>query len=77
MNDSNSMLMSLLPFLILSIPLAVCAYKLAPRLGKNSFLWAILSLIPLFNFFFLYYMGYCFAVRVLDRLDAISKRVGA
>jgi hypothetical protein len=29
------------------------------------------------NFFFLYYMGYCVAVRVLDRLDAITKRVGA
>lgn len=27
--------------------------------------------------FFLYYMGYCVAVRILDRLDAITKRVGA
>lgn len=76
MND-NSMIMSLLPFLILSIPLAVCGYKLAPRLGKSGPLWAVLCLIPLFNFFFLYYMGYCVAVRVLDRLDAITRRVGA
>ena len=76
MNDGNSMIMSLLPFLILGIPLAVCGFKLAPRLGKSSALWAVLCLIPLFNFFFLYYMGYCVAARVLDRLDAISKRVG-
>jgi hypothetical protein len=77
MNDSSSILISLLPFFIMSIPLAICAAALAPRLGKSKALWAILCLIPLINLFFLYYVFYCVSARVLDRLDAIAKRVDA
>ncbi|WOH49294.1 hypothetical protein [Bradyrhizobium sp. sBnM-33] len=76
MNDGNSMLISLLPFLIMSIPVAICAAALAPSLGKSRALWAILCLIPLINLFFLYYVFYCVSARVLDRLDEIAKRVG-
>lgn len=77
MNEGNSMLISLLPFFIASIPLAICASALAPRLGKSKLLWGVLCVLPLINLFFLYYVFYCVSARILDRLDAIAKRVGA
>ena len=74
-NLEIALLMSLLPYLV-GIPFAVFNYYIALRLGKSAMLWAILTLIPLVNLFFIYYVGYCVIVCVLDRLDAIAKRVG-
>ena len=51
------------------------AYFLAPRVSANRALWVIGSLIPIFNFFFLYYIGYKVVVRVLDRLNALHERL--
>jgi hypothetical protein len=69
--------MSLLPYLLLSVPIAVGNYCLAPRLGKNRALWVILSLIPIFNFFFWGYVWYIVAIRILDYLIKISARLNA
>jgi len=75
--SDGSMIMSLLPYLILSTPLAVGNYYLAPRVGKNRTLWVILSLIPVFNFFFWGYVWYIVAIRILDYLNKISARLNA
>jgi heme/copper-type cytochrome/quinol oxidase subunit 3 len=56
--------------LILGIFWAMGNYALARRLGKNSVLWVILTLIPGVNFIFLYYVLYQTIYGILDRLPA-------
>ena len=63
------------PFIIwglLGIPLAFGNAFLARRLGKSAALWAILSLIPVVNFIFFYYIAYRIIYAVLDRLAALA-----
>src|SRR5262249_22976725 len=70
--------MSMFPlasFLLLSVPLAIVAYLLAPRVGSNRWLWAIGALIPFFNFIFMYYVAYKIVARILDRLNAVYDRI--
>ncbi len=74
--QDSSLLVSLLPYIIISIPLAVGNFFLARRLNRSPVLWAILSLIPLFNLGFVWYAAYLVAFRILDRLDAIARRIG-
>ena len=74
MSNDNSMIMSLLPFFLISIPFAILHYFLARRLGKSPVLWLILSFIPLFNFFFITYALYRAIFTILDRLDKVSPR---
>jgi hypothetical protein len=45
-----SLIEALMPFIILGIGFSVVAYKLAIEKGRNSWLWAILALIPIVNF---------------------------
>ena len=53
---------------VLGIGLAIGNYFLAHRLNANPTLWAVLSLIPLVNFVFFYYVGYRVIYAILDRL---------
>ena len=69
---NSDMFLSLLPFLIISIPFACANYFLAKRLGKSPMTWAVLSLIPLFSWGFNIYVWYTTAFTVLDRLAALS-----
>lgn len=71
----SHILLSLTPFLIFTVLLAIAAYCLAPRVGASRALWVIGSLIPVFNFIFLYYMGFKVVVRVLDQLNALHERL--
>jgi len=77
MNDDGGLLVSLLPMFILSIPLAIANYFLAFRLGKNGLLWAILTMIPLINFFAFWYLIYSAAFSALDRVAALERQVGS
>lgn len=77
MSEGAELLISLIPFMVLSIPIAIVNYFLARRLGKSPALWLILSLIPLFNVYFWWYALYATAFTILNRLDKISARVGA
>jgi len=70
----SDMVMSLVPFIVVGIPFAVANYYLAPRLGKSAARWAILSLIPLFNLVFIWYVIYRMAFSVLDRLAELEKQ---
>ena len=76
-SSGAEMLMSLLPYLLVSIPIAVGNYYLAPRVGKNRTLWVILSFIPVFNVLFWGYVWYIVAIRILDYLNKISARLNA
>ena len=55
-----------MPMFIMSLPFAVGNFLLAPRLGGNSFVYAILTLIPVLNFFFVVYVWYKIIFRLLD-----------
>jgi hypothetical protein len=59
---------------LLFIPLAIGNYFLAGRLGRNPVLWAVLTVIPIVNFVFLYVAMYRVVFYVLDRLNELSGR---
>ena len=59
------------------IPLAIGNYFLAGRLGRNPVLWAVLTVIPVVNFVFLYVAMYRVVFYVLDRLNELSGRRSA
>tara|TARA_B100001123_G_C14726487_1_gene795235 strand:- start:74 stop:304 length:231 start_codon:yes stop_codon:yes gene_type:complete len=71
--DEAMVLASILPIFIFwgffGILFAIGNYFLAMRLGTNKFLWVLLSIIPIINFFFIYYVIYKTIYAVLDRLD--------
>ena len=74
MNDANSMLLSMLPLFLVSIPFAIGNYKIAGRMGASQLLWLLLSLIPFVNIFFNFYVWYAVVIRILDMLASISAR---
>jgi hypothetical protein len=57
-------------FIIISIPFAIGNAALAGRLGRSKAVWAIMTLIPLVNLFFIYYIMYQVIFALLDRLPA-------
>lgn len=64
--------MSFLPFVLLMIPLAIGNFFLARRIdGASPVLWAILTLVPVVNALFLYYVGYRVIFTLLDRQRAL------
>ncbi len=71
----TDILMSLAPlFLITSIPFAIGAAYLAPKMGRNPWLWGILMVIPFVNVIPMYIFAFMVAGAILDRLNAINDR---
>ena len=69
-------IVSFIPFMILtSLPLMIGAAYLAPKMGRNPWLWAILFFIPIVNIVVMYVFGFMVAGAVLDRLNAIGDRM--
>jgi len=66
------LLMQLLPMIILSLPLAVGVFWLAPKMRSNPWIWAILFLIPGVNLFAVQIFLVRVAGRIFDRLNAIA-----
>jgi hypothetical protein len=68
---------TLIVWVVLFAGLAIGNGFIAARLGKSVPLWVILSLIPGYNLFFLYYVWFYVIGRVLNRLNQIADHVGA
>jgi hypothetical protein len=66
------LLFQLLPMLILSLPLVIGVFWLAPKMRSNPWVWAILFLIPLVNLFAVQIFLIRIAGKILDRLNAIA-----
>lgn len=67
---------SFIPFMILtSLPFVIGAAYLAPKMGRNPWLWGILLLIPIVNIVVMYIFFFMVAGAVLDRLNAITDRM--
>lgn len=64
-------------FIALWIALAVGNGFIARALGKQVWLWVVLSLVPIVNYFFYIYIVYSVVLGVLNRLNAIQSRTGA
>jgi hypothetical protein len=63
-----------LPLLIIFIGLTIGNYFIAGRMGRNKIIWVVLTLIPIVNFIFMYYMIYAVILYVLDKLNAATDR---
>ncbi len=66
----------LLPYLLALLPFAIGNWFLARAVGQSRILWVILSLVSILNLFFLYDVFYTVVLRVLRKLDEISRRLG-
>lgn len=50
-----NMLLSFVPFLVLSSTIGLIAFLLAREKGRNVVLWTVLGVVPFLNFFFLFF----------------------
>lgn len=64
----------LVMFSLLAIPYAFGVYYLAKRMGKNKWLWAILTLVPFVNFVFAAYVVFKVIYYVIDALNELKAR---
>lgn len=65
-------IIQLLPMLILSLPLAIGVFWLAPKMRSNPWIWVILFLIPMVNLFAVQIFLIRTAGKIFDRLNAID-----
>jgi hypothetical protein len=65
-------IVQLLPLILIGMPFAFGFYHVAGRLGRNGVAWAILSLVPIVNYFFWIYAAFVALLFILDRLRAIA-----
>jgi len=56
MIQQPSPIVSLLPMIVIMIPMAFIINKLAKEKGKNAVLWTVLACIPIVNIFILPYI---------------------
>jgi hypothetical protein len=66
------LIMQFLPMLILSLPLVIGVFWLAPKMRSNPWTWAILFVIPLVNLFAVQIFLIRTAGKILDRLNALD-----
>jgi hypothetical protein len=66
------LIMQLLPMIILSLPLAIGVFWLAPKMRSNPWIWAILFVIPMVNLFAIQIFLIRTAGKIFDRLNAID-----
>ncbi len=73
--SSQSLLITLLPLAIVLIPLILINYFLAKEKGKNVLLWTLLSIIPIVNYFILFYLIGTPDLIISNKLDKLIKEV--
>ena len=69
-----SIIATLMPFFFMCIGFSVVAYKLANEKGHNPWLWAILALIPIVNFWCMPYFIGASNSRLEAKIDALLKK---
>ena len=75
MHAEPGLIPSLMPVIFLFIPLAVVAFYMAKRRGRNGWLWALIALIPYFNFLCLLYLASLPEASVLERIETLERRL--
>lgn len=70
MQDAHAVgMFGFIPVLLISLPFAIGFFHVAPKMGRNSWTWAILSLIPVVNYLFWIYAWFVIVMYTLDRLN--------
>ena len=64
--------MALAPIILISIPIAIGAYWISPKMGARRWLWVLLLLIPVLNIFCIPVFYIRIAGAILDRLNPPS-----
>ena len=75
MHAEPGLIPSLMPVIFLFIPLAVVAYYMAKRRGRNGWLWALIALVPYFNLLCLLYLASLPEASVLERIETLERRL--
>ena len=68
----TDLIIQFLPMIILSLPLLIGVFWLAPKMRSNPWIWAILFVIPVVNLFAVQIFLIRTAGKILDRLNAIA-----
>lgn len=68
-------ILSFAPIIILSIGFSIAAGLLAKDKGRNVFLWVILGLIPIVNFWCMPYIIGASNLRLERKLDALMAKL--
>lgn len=71
MEYQTNPILSLLPLVLLTVPLAILVYHLAKEKGKNVPLWTVLACIPLVNIFILWYIIGTPSKKLEEKMDRI------
>jgi len=66
-------LLSFLPFMIITISFASLNFFIAPRKGKNKYLYSILTLVPIFGMIVSIYLLSLTDIELFNRMDKIEK----
>ncbi len=72
MEQEAAGLLSLLPLVILHIPLGIVMIMLAKRKGHTSFWWKIIGFVPVIGWYPLWYLVGITDKAVYDKLDEIN-----
>ena len=74
MQPSGNGLIAFLPFIIISIVMAIPANMLAKEKGRNVMKWTILAAIPLVNFLFLWFFVGAANLRLERKIDQLLQQ---
>lgn len=74
MSNQPGLLEALFPFIVLGIGFAVVAFKLATEKGRNPWLWVVLSLIPVVNFWCMPYFVGASNLRLEAKIDELLSK---
>lgn len=66
-------MVQLIPVFVIGLVFCFIPYKLAPKVGANRLVWVILSIVPILNILFIYYVGYRVVAHLLDRVNSIAE----
>ena len=67
-------LFSFVPMIIMSLAMGLIAHFLAKEKGRNVTLWTILGIIPLVNFFIMWFFVGAANLKLERKLDALVER---
>jgi uncharacterized membrane protein (DUF485 family) len=68
-------ILSIITYIVFSIPFAIGNGYLASRLGRNVAAWVVLTLVPVINTVFMIYVIYIALYALFDRLKEINERL--
>ena len=74
---TESTLFSLLPLLLMTLPLGFISRMLAKEKGRNVLLWTVLGFIPLVNYFCLMFFIGAANLKVERRIEQLFEQLNA